>query len=54
MRGSKWFVSHGPLADFSDVVDPISEDIFLYPQTRDMFQFNGVEWAYAGQLGAGQ
>lgn len=52
IRGGRWFYSEAANPDPANVAAPIEGDIFLYPASRDFFQYKSGEWAYGGNLGA--
>ena len=52
IRGSKWYISSAETSDYFNVTGMIQGDIFLYPTSRDIFQYNGTAWIYSGALGA--
>ena len=49
-RGARWYVSDATTPDFSNVSNPIANDIFLYPNSRDIFQYDGAAWVYKGSI----
>lgn len=49
-RGSRWYVSSTETPEYTDVAGMIEGDIFLYPNSGDLFRYNGSVWEYSGAL----
>jgi hypothetical protein len=52
IRGGRWFHSEAANPDYVNVANPIEGDIFLYPDSRDFFQYTSGQWVYANNIGA--
>ncbi|WP_144659055.1 pyocin knob domain-containing protein [Paenarthrobacter nicotinovorans] len=52
IRGSRWFYSGAGTPDYFNVANPLEGDIFLYPSSRDFFQYQSGTWVYGGNIGA--
>lgn len=54
VRGAKWYLSNTEHADPANVTDMQDGDVFLYPGSRDLFNYNGTtkQWVYSGRLAA--
>lgn len=49
-RGSRWYVSQDPIWDPVNVTDMQASDMFLYPTSGDIFQYNGTDWTFVGNI----
>jgi hypothetical protein len=49
-RGSLWYTSGNPYADYADVPDPAEGDQFLYPGSGDLFNWHAGVWSYSGSI----
>ncbi|MFJ3248331.1 hypothetical protein [Streptomyces sp. NPDC086782] len=49
-RGSMWYQSGSVTPDLDDVYAPVVGDMFLYPQSGDLFRYSGTAWEYAGSV----
>lgn len=54
VRGSKWYLSNSDHVDYTDVTDMQDGDIFMYGNSRDLFNYNATTqtWVYSGTLAA--
>ncbi|MDH6283244.1 hypothetical protein [Prescottella agglutinans] len=52
LRGSRWYLSNSEHWDYGDVVGMIPGDVFMYANSRDLFQYNGSSWIWSGTLAA--
>lgn len=48
--GSYWYISSVATPDTSDVVGQRVRDKFLYPQSGDIFEWDGDSWEYRGNI----
>lgn len=49
IRGSRWWISDATTPNPDTVPDPIAGDVFMYPDSGDIFYYT-TGWAYSGSI----